>query len=191
MTILSCALTSLLIPRAAVLMQVLEHIKMTTLGSISTSLLIPGAAILFGKHDHIQMTTSGCPHACACIPRAALAPEPLQYLQVTIPSCIHACACTPRAALASEPLHCLHMTAFAGKGKDIPIQLALEPLFGSQPLQGLQLASARCEEERNESEVKATKRRRDCEEEDSPAAMTSPFSFFLPARSSCSRGKWP
>merc|ERR1712010_288752 len=98
-------------------MQVLEHIKMTTLGSISTSLLIPGAAILFGKHDHIQMTTSGCPHACACI---------------------------PRAALASEPLHYLHMTAFAGKGKDIPIQLALESLFGSQPLQGLQLASARC-----------------------------------------------
>ena len=37
------------------------------------------------------------------------------------------------------------MTVSAGIGKDFSIQL--EPLLGFQPLQGLQLASARCEEE--------------------------------------------
>ena len=66
----------------------------------------------------------------------------------------------PRAALVPEPLRYLQMTTFAGKRKGIEIQL--EPLLSFQPLQGLQLASARCgeENERNKSEAKTKKKKR-------------------------------
>jgi len=98
---------------------------------------------------------------CNCgsllIPRAALAPKKIQYLQVTTVSCIKACPFIPRAALSPEPPQCLQVTALAGISKDVSIQL--EALLGFQPLQGLQLASARCEEEkgRNKSEANTKK----------------------------------
>ena len=78
--------------------------------------------------------------------RAAVVDYPLQHIQVTIAGCTRACRCIPRAALAPEPLHDLQIAAFADKDKEFPIQL--EPLLGCQPLQGLQLASAHCEEEK-------------------------------------------
>ena len=74
-------------------------------------------------------------------------------------ACIAACPFIPGAALAPEPLQYLQMTAITGNGEEIRIQL--EPLQRFQPLQGLQVASARCEEEKKKSEAKATKRRRD------------------------------
>jgi len=49
------------------------------------------------------------------------------------------------------------MAAFAGLGKELLIQL--ERLQGSQPLQGLHLASARCAEEKKKSEAETNERK--------------------------------
>ena len=144
MTLRSCHFTGPPIPRAAILMRILEHNKLTSTCCALTNPLIPGVSILMQVLEHIKMTIFSCHIPSPPTPRAALAPEPLQYLQVTMLSCTSACTTPfiPRAALAPEPLHDLQMAAFAGIGK-APINM-MKVLLGSQPLQGLQLASARC-----------------------------------------------
>jgi len=144
MTPPSCPITSPPTPGASILLCVLEHIQMTFHSCPFTSDPIPGATILMQVLEHIKMTIFSCHIPSPPTPRAALAPEPLQYLQVTMLSCTSACTTPfiPRAALAPEPLHDLQMAAFAGIGK-APINM-MKVLLGSQPLQGLQLASARC-----------------------------------------------
>merc|ERR1711959_240761 len=164
-------------------MQVLEHIKMTLLSCPLTSPLTPGAAILMRVLEHIKITSHSCCFTRDIIPSAALAPEPLQCLQVTTLGCISACPNIPSAALAPEPLHCLQVTTLAGTGKETLNQL--EPLLGFQPLQGLQLASLRCEEEKQRKWSEA-KTKRDCEREDSPAALVMRKGrFFEGLTSSC------
>ena len=151
-----------IIPRARRILapEPLQHLEVTTLSCTGASTCIPRAALAPEPLQYLQMTTLGCPLACACIPGASLAPEPLQYLKVTSLSCVRACLFIPRAALAPEPLQCLHMAIFAGFGKECPIQLV--PVLGFQPLQGLQLTSTHCEEEkaRKKSEAKTKKKRR-------------------------------
>ena len=174
-------------PGAAILVGKLEHIQVTPRCCPVTSLLIPRAFLAPEPLQYLQMTTLSCPPACLFIHRAVLVPEPLQYLQVTTLSCT--CACffiPPTAASAPEPFHDLEMAAFTGIGKEFLIQL--EPILSFQPLQGLELASARYEEEK---EVRIqTRRRRDCEKEDLPAALViSGLSFGAALRSSCSRGR--
>ena len=118
-------------------------------------------AIVDRPLEHIQMPSPCCIRSGCLIPGAALAPEPLQYLQVTTVSCIIARCFIPRAALAPEPLRCLQVTIFAGIRKDTLVQPV--PLLGFQPLQGLQLASLRCEEERERETSQTSKQRRgDC-----------------------------
>ena len=113
-----------------------------------------------GVLEHIKMTIICCTGTSPPIPGAALTPEPLQYLQVTALSCPRACLFIPRAALAPEPLQYIQIATFAGTVKDLSIQP--EPLLGFQPLQDLQLASARCEEEkqRKKSEAETTKKKK-------------------------------
>ena len=185
--------TSFLIPGARRILapQPLQYLQVSTLSCISACQFIPRTALAPEPLQYLQVTCPRCTRACACIPRASLAPEPLQYLQVTITCCNIASLSIPRASLAPEPLQCLHMADSARLLKDVSIQT--EPLFCFQPLQGLQLASLRCEEERarKRSEAK-TSRRGDCKKEDLPAfKVIFQSSVFKPARSSCSRGRWP
>ena len=149
--------------RAAIVDRPLKHIQVTIPGCTSACVLIPGAALAPEPLQYLQVTTLCCTFACAFIPRAALTPKPLQYLQVTMLSCTPACFFIPRAALAPEPIHCLQMAAYAGIVKEYRIQL--EPLLSFQPMQGLQLASARCEEEK---EVRSRNKAEE-DDEDSPA----------------------
>ena len=133
--------------RAAIVDRPLEHMKTTICRCSHTSVRIPGASILMSVLQHIQMTIRCCPLTSPLIPGAALAPEPLQDLQIsTVASC----------------------------GKERAIQHG-EPLLGFQPLQGLQLASARCEEER---EVRS----QNVEEEDEEEEETVKKETHLHAR---------
>ena len=204
--------------RAAIVDQPLEHIQVTIHGCISACAFIPRAVLAPEPLQHIQVTARSCTFACDCIPRAALAPQPLQCLPLTTPSCTIARTCIPWAALAPEPLQCLQVTTIscitacvfiprtflaskqpqtiqvpANAGEEKECLVHLETLQGFQPLQSFSLASLRCEEgkQRKKSEAK-TRRRRDCEEGDSPA-----YSVMIGSNvskvliSSCSRGRWP
>ena len=130
--------------RAAVVDYPLQHIQVTIAGCTRACRCIPRAALASEPLQYLQVTTPGCTFARPSTPRAAFAPEPLQYLQLPILGYPVASACTPRAALAPEPLQYLQIATPARPGKEFPIQL--EPLLGFQQLQGLQLASLRCEQ---------------------------------------------
>ena len=56
MTTRSCLVTSHLIPGAAILMQVFQHIESTPFSSVMASFFIPGAAILMRVLERIKMT---------------------------------------------------------------------------------------------------------------------------------------
>ena len=152
-TTLCCKSACVFIPRARRILapEPLQYLQVTPPRCTIACAWIPRAALAPEPLQYLQVTTLCCTSACACIPRAALAPEPLHDLQVTTTSCSAPCrgifACIPRAALAPEPPYDLQMAACAGLDKELRIQL--EPILGFQPLQGLQLASARCEEEKD------------------------------------------
>ena len=175
-----------LIPGAALAPEPLQHLQVTTLSCISAHACIPRTALAPEPSHDLPVTVRSCTSANSLIPRTALAPEPLQCLQMTTMSCTNPCPFIPRAALTPEPLQCLQVATDGGIGKEFLIQL--EPILSFQPLQGLELASARYEEEK---EVRIqTRRRRDCEKEDLPAALViSGLSFGAALRSSCSRGR--
>ena len=135
-----------LIPRAALTPEPLEYLQLTMLSCTRECPLIPGATLDPEPPQYLKVTSTCCEIAHILIPTAALAPEPLQYLQVTTSRCIHACISIPGAALAPEPLQYLQTAILAGILKEFRIQL--KPLLGFQPLQGLQLVSLRCEEEK-------------------------------------------
>ena len=66
--------------------------------------------------------------------------------------------CIPRTALAPEPLRYCQIAVGAGLFKHFLIQL--NPLLGFQPPQGLELASARCEEEKQRKKSEAKTKRK-------------------------------
>ena len=132
--------------RAAIVDRPLEHIQMPMYCSTGACSLIPRAALTPEPLEYLQLTMLSCTRECPLIPGATLDPEPPQYLKVTSTCCEIAHILIPRAALAPEPLQYLQTAILAGILKEFRIQL--KPLLGFQPLQGLQLVSLRCEEEK-------------------------------------------
>ena len=92
------------IPRAPVLVRVLEHIEVASLGCLRARVRIPRASVLVGVPEDVQMASLRRAVARLGIPRARVLVRVPEYVEVAAPGCQLAGVPVPRASLLVEVL---------------------------------------------------------------------------------------
>ena len=101
------------VPRAALLVRVLEALEVTALSRVRARALVPPAAVLVRVLEALEVAAHSRERTRPPVPRAAVLLDPLEDVEVAAPSRVLARALVPRAVVLVRPLEALEVAALS------------------------------------------------------------------------------